>query len=79
MIATVSTELENLDESISTSRFAQRCAMLVNEVYVNQYKDLSVMVKQLSEENSRLRMYCWIIISELSQLGQDNIDKEKKR
>ena len=58
MIATVSTELENLDESISTSRFAQRCAMLVNEVYVNQYKDLSVMVKQLSEENSRLRMYC---------------------
>eukprot|EP00826_Nyctotherus_ovalis_P041424 TRINITY_DN4163_c0_g1_i15.p1 TRINITY_DN4163_c0_g1~~TRINITY_DN4163_c0_g1_i15.p1 ORF type:complete len:270 (-),score=65.79 TRINITY_DN4163_c0_g1_i15:573-1382(-) len=56
MIATLSSELENLDESVSTAKFAQRCAKLVNEMRVNEYVDLSVMVKQLSEENSRLRM-----------------------
>jgi len=57
MIATISSEFSNIDESISTARFAQRCAMLVNEVYVNQHMDLNMMVKRLTEENSRLKKY----------------------
>ena len=55
MVATLSSELDNLDESVSTARFAQRCAMLVNEVYVNQHVDLNLMVRRLEEENTRLK------------------------
>jgi len=32
MVATLSSDVENLEETISTSRFAQRCSQLVNEV-----------------------------------------------
>lgn len=32
MIATMASEPEHLNETISTARFAQRCAKLVNEV-----------------------------------------------
>lgn len=32
MIANLSSDYENLEETISTSRFAQRCSLLVNEV-----------------------------------------------
>jgi kinesin family protein 6/9 len=34
MIATLSTDIENIEEDLSTSRFAQRCSQLVNEVFV---------------------------------------------
>lgn len=33
MIATFNVDLENLDETISTARFAQRCSQLENEVF----------------------------------------------
>lgn len=32
MIANLSPDVDNLEETISTSRFAQRCSLLVNEV-----------------------------------------------
>ena len=32
MIATLSSDVENIEETISTSRFAQRCSQLFNEV-----------------------------------------------
>ena len=32
MIATLSSDLENLEETISTARFSQRCSLLENEV-----------------------------------------------
>lgn len=32
MVATISSDLDNLDETISTARFAQRCSQLENEV-----------------------------------------------
>lgn len=35
MIATFSSDVDNLDETISTARFAQRCSQLENEVNKN--------------------------------------------
>ena len=32
MVATLSSDIENLEETISTARFAQRCSQLINEV-----------------------------------------------
>jgi kinesin family protein 6/9 len=55
MIANLSAGIENINESISTARFAQRCSMLVNEVYVNQYRDVNLRIKELEYENAVLR------------------------
>lgn len=55
MIANLSTDTENISETISTARFAQRCSMLVNEVYVNQFADPSLRVKELERENALLK------------------------
>ena len=55
MIANLSAEADNIDESISTARFAQRCSMLVNEIHVNERMDLNLIIKKLEEENTVLR------------------------
>lgn len=44
MIATMSPDIENEEETLSTARFAQRCAKLVNEVRVNEVIDMNTMV-----------------------------------
>ena len=44
MIATMSPDIENEEETLSTARFAQRCAKLVNEVRVNEHLDLNMVV-----------------------------------
>ena len=41
------TNLENEDESVSTARFAQRCAKLVNEIKINEIYDMNVAVQKL--------------------------------
>ena len=55
MIANLSTDLENEEETISTARFALRCSQLVNEMRVNQRLDASVLVSRLEAENEYLR------------------------
>eukprot|EP01022_Parablepharisma_sp_SALTPOND_P000976 TRINITY_DN105369_c0_g1_i1.p1 TRINITY_DN105369_c0_g1~~TRINITY_DN105369_c0_g1_i1.p1 ORF type:complete len:518 (-),score=45.91 TRINITY_DN105369_c0_g1_i1:930-2483(-) len=55
MIANISAEMDNIDESVSTARFAQRCSMLVNEVHMNQHMDLNLIIKKLEEENTALK------------------------
>ena len=40
----MSPDIENEEESISTARFAQRCAKLINEVRVNEVLDLNTLV-----------------------------------
>lgn len=47
MIANISPDLENEDESVSTARFAQRCAKLVNEIKINEIYDMNVAVQKL--------------------------------
>jgi len=55
MIANLSSDMDNLEETISTSRFAQRCSLLVNEIKKNERIDLNVLVRKLEFENVQLK------------------------
>lgn len=55
MIANLSSDIENEDETISTARFAQRCAKLVNEIRINEILDLNITVQKLESENQLLK------------------------
>eukprot|EP00873_Tetraselmis_striata_P011712 jgi/Tetstr1/431976/TSEL_021453.t1 len=55
MIATVCTRSDQIDESISTCRFAQRVAMVSNKVMVNEELDPSLVIKRLKAEIKDLK------------------------
>jgi kinesin family protein 6/9 len=55
MIATVSAEDKNLDESICTCRFASRVAMIKNTVRRNESVDPSLIIERLKRENQELK------------------------
>lgn len=55
MIATVSAEETNLDESISTCRFAQRVACIKNTANKNEVIDPSLIITRLRQEISELK------------------------
>ncbi|XP_014991775.2 kinesin-like protein KIF6 isoform X5 [Macaca mulatta] len=55
MIATLSLEKRNLDESISTCRFAQRVALIKNEAVLNEEIDPRLMIKRLQKEIQELK------------------------
>nr|XP_021521185.1 kinesin-like protein KIF6 isoform X1 [Aotus nancymaae] len=55
MIATLSLEKRNLDESISTCRFAQRVALIKNEAVLNEEIDPRLMIKHLQKEIQELK------------------------
>lgn len=57
MVATISTDTDNIDETVSTSRFAQRCGKLYNEIKKNEKIDLNVLVRKLEHENTQLLQY----------------------
>ena len=50
MIATISIEEKNLDESISTCRFAQTVATITNKMVVNQIEDADIVIAKLKLE-----------------------------
>jgi hypothetical protein len=55
MILNLSSDIQNVEESISTARFAQRCAKVANEVTKNETLDLNLVVKRLEYENAILK------------------------
>ncbi|ESO96459.1 hypothetical protein LOTGIDRAFT_115944 [Lottia gigantea] len=55
MIATCSVEKKNVDESISTCRFAQRVAMIKNDVLLNEELDPKLMILKLKREIQSLK------------------------
>ncbi|XP_058437397.1 kinesin-like protein KIF6 isoform X3 [Marmota monax] len=55
MIATLSLEKRNIDESISTCRFAQRVALIKNEAVLNEEIDPRSMIICLQKEIQELR------------------------
>lgn len=55
MVATVNLSQEQLDESISTCRFAQRVAMVSNVVSVNEERDPTLIIQRLQQEVRDLR------------------------
>ncbi len=77
MVANLSAELGNIDESISTARFAQRCSMLVNEIHVNQHIDLNLVIKRLEEENASLRREIELAGGEAVRRGLTREEEEK--
>jgi kinesin family protein 6/9 len=55
MIATISTDRANLDETISTLRFAQRVKLVQNETTKNEKNPYSTRIDLLERENAQLR------------------------
>ncbi|XP_039253438.1 kinesin-like protein KIF6 [Styela clava] len=55
MIATVSVDKKNVDESISTCRFAQRVALIKNEATLNEELDPKLMILRLKKEIQSLK------------------------
>lgn len=47
MVATVSSEAEQVEESISTCKFAQRVALIKNSAMVNEDLDPTLMISRL--------------------------------
>ncbi len=55
MIATMSAEEPDMDESISTCRFAARVALIKNTVVKNEAVDPAFVIEKLKRENAALR------------------------
>ncbi|XP_061480889.1 kinesin-like protein KIF6 isoform X3 [Rhineura floridana] len=55
MIATLSIEKRNIDESISTCRFAQRVALIKNEAILNEEIDPRLIIVRLKKEIQELK------------------------
>ncbi|XP_034516552.1 kinesin-like protein KIF6 isoform X5 [Ailuropoda melanoleuca] len=55
MIATLSLEKRNIDESISTCRFAQRVALIKNEAVLNEEIDPRLLIVRLQKEIQELK------------------------
>ncbi|XP_023250493.1 kinesin-like protein KIF6 [Seriola lalandi dorsalis] len=55
MIATMAVDKRNLDESISTCRFAQRVALIKNEAILNEELDPNLLIARLKREIASLK------------------------
>eukprot|EP01137_Pigoraptor_chileana_P035581 Opistho-2@29845 len=78
MIATLSVEQKNVDESISTSRFAQRVALIANDAQLNEELDPSLVIARLKREVQQLRDELALATggdADRGPLTQDDIDQ----
>ncbi|KAK4473269.1 hypothetical protein MN116_004439 [Schistosoma mekongi] len=77
MIATCSIEQENLQETLSTCRFAQRVALIKNEVVLNEEQDPYLTINHLKSEIEHLKAE----LALTTGINNDNIlnieDREK--
>lgn len=55
MVATISPEAPQIDESISTCQFAQRVALVKNNARINQELEPEVLIRKLKTELQRVR------------------------
>ena len=83
MIANISPEPSQVEESISTCKFAQRVAMVSNTVQVNEDTDPSAVIKRLKQENRQMKEEIKLLkgtdTDERSQLTQGEHDRIKKQ
>ena len=79
MIANLSTEAENIDETISTARFAQRCAKLENEVRKNERMNLHIVIKNLEKENYSLQKELEYYKATYGELSNSQLNEESTR
>eukprot|EP00117_Sycon_ciliatum_P006084 scpid19783/ scgid3868/ Kinesin-like protein KIF6 len=77
MIATCSVERGNIDESISTCRFAQRVAMIKNDASLNEELSPKLMVARLQQQVKDLRDELKLATGE--ERTEELTDEEKAR
>ncbi|XP_027027796.2 kinesin-like protein KIF6 isoform X3 [Tachysurus fulvidraco] len=77
MIAMVSVEKRNVDESISTCRFAQRVAMIKTEAHLNEELDPSLVIIRLKKEIQCLKDELALVTGEQrsDELTQEEIQR----
>ncbi|NXC45340.1 KIF6 protein, partial [Penelope pileata] len=75
MIATLSLDKRNIDESISTCRFAQRVALIKNEAVLNEEIDPRLMIVQLKKEIQELKDELALVTGQqrTSELSQEEL------
>ena len=69
MVATISSEQLQMDESISTCRFAERVAMVRNTVAVNEEVDPTLVIRRLKAEIRDLKEEVRLLRGEDEQRG----------
>uniref|UniRef100_A0A3Q1G3C2 Kinesin family member 6 n=1 Tax=Acanthochromis polyacanthus TaxID=80966 RepID=A0A3Q1G3C2_9TELE len=77
MIATLAVDRRNLDESISTCRFAQRVALIKNEAILNEELDPALLIARLKREVQSLKEELAMVTGEQrdDQLTEEEIQK----
>ncbi|XP_055361584.1 kinesin-like protein KIF6 isoform X2 [Betta splendens] len=77
MIATIAVDKRNIDESISTCRFAQRVALIKNEAVLNEEVDPTLIIARLKRENQLLKEELTLVTGEQKedQLAVEEIQK----
>ncbi|CAL8285805.1 unnamed protein product [Lota lota] len=77
MISTISVDKINLNESISTCRFAQRVALIKNEAVLNEELDPALLIARLKREIQSLKDELAMVTGEQreDQLTQDEIQQ----
>ncbi|XP_061221974.1 kinesin-like protein KIF6 isoform X2 [Neopsephotus bourkii] len=75
MIATLSIDKRNIDESISTCRFAQRVALIKNEAVLNEEIDPRLIIVQLKKEIRELKDELVLVTGKerTSELSQEEL------
>ncbi|KAF7659090.1 hypothetical protein LDENG_00003330, partial [Lucifuga dentata] len=77
MIATISVDKRNIDESISTCRFAQRVALIKNEAILNEELDPALLIARMKREIQSLKEELSMVTGEQREdkLTQEEIQK----
>ncbi|NXG22339.1 KIF6 protein, partial [Grallaria varia] len=75
MIATLALDKRNIDESVSTCRFAQRVALIKNEAVLNEEIDPRLMIVQLKKEIQDLKDELELVTGKqrTSELSQEEL------
>ena len=55
LIATMNSDADQLEETISSAKFAKRCSKLVANVTINEQMDINLLVQKLQNENEELK------------------------
>ncbi|OWZ21997.1 Kinesin [Phytophthora megakarya] len=82
MVATVSPEKDQTDESVSTCRFAQRVARVKNDAHLNEEVDPAVIIRQLNARVASLEEELAILkgdVNEGAELKEYEIDKLRQK
>ncbi len=76
MIATLSAEKAQTEETLSTAKFAMRVALVLNKAEVNEEKDPKLVIKRLKAEVKELKGEISFLKQQQQQGGENSGDPE---